>query len=229
MTAFDEPAGEAMTATGQIPRSSIPYGLFAIPPVILALCVLGVIQIGYWLVVEDPLQPARAVVVLGGQVPFRAIEAARIYQQGLAPEVWLTRGASSAELAFNRLGVAYVREETYSRRVLERAGVPSSSICLLEQPTRNTAEELLVVARELQRVGGNRVILVTSKPHSRRVKVTWRVLVGDVPRAEVRWTADDPYNPSHWWQNTEDSLAVSREFLGLLNAWAGFPVRPDRQ
>src|SRR5712692_7626054 len=111
MSAFDEPAGEAMTVNGQIPRSSIAYGLFAIPPVILTLWVLGVIQIGYWLMVEDPLQPARAVVVLGGQVPFRAIEAARIYQQGLAPEVWLTRGASSAEPAFNRLGVAYVREE----------------------------------------------------------------------------------------------------------------------
>src|SRR5260370_9181920 len=125
MSAFDEPAGEAMTATGQITRSSITYGLFAVPPVILALCVLGIIQIGYWLMVEDPLQPARAVVVLGGQVPFRAIEAARIYQQGLAPEVWRTRGPSSAEPAFKRLVAAYALEATNMRPVRERMDVPS--------------------------------------------------------------------------------------------------------
>ena len=33
---------------------------------------------GPWLVVEDDLQQARAVVVLSGQVPFRAMEAADI-------------------------------------------------------------------------------------------------------------------------------------------------------
>jgi uncharacterized SAM-binding protein YcdF (DUF218 family) len=196
---------------------------------LMVFCAWMVARVGHWLVVEDPLESARAIVVLGGHLPFRALEAARIYHQGLAPEVWLTGGERpSEEAALKKLGVPYIREETYNREVLERMGVPGPSIYLLESPARNTVDELLGVARQLKKVGGQRVILVTSKPHSRRVKATWRALVGDAPRAEVRWTSDDPYNPNRWWENTADALAVSRECLGLLNVWAGFPVQPDR-
>jgi len=202
--------------------------LLAAPVALAALAIWVAIHLGGWLVVEDPLGPARAVVVLGGQVPFRAMEAARIYQRGLVEEVWLTRAARPAEEAkLDEMGVRFVREETYNREVLERMGVPKLSICLLDDSARNTVEEVLSVARKLKQTGAARVILVTSKPHTRRVKATWRALAGDALQAEVRSAADDPYRAERWWRNTEDALAVSREFFGLLNVWAGFPVQPD--
>src|SRR6266542_6547568 len=43
--------------------------------------------IAEWLVVQDPLGPAPAIVVLNGYFPFRAVEAASLYQQGWAKEV----------------------------------------------------------------------------------------------------------------------------------------------
>ena len=46
-------------------------------------------NLGRWLVVDDTLQPARAIVVLSGLIPFRAMEAAEIYCQGRAPEIWM--------------------------------------------------------------------------------------------------------------------------------------------
>jgi uncharacterized SAM-binding protein YcdF (DUF218 family) len=202
-----------------------------------ALLVLGAAALvwmasglGAWLVVEDPLAHARAVVVLGGQVPFRPMEAATIYRQGWAPEVWITRGGQEAEQAALRaLKIEMPPEEVYSRAVLERLGVPPEAIRVLSQPAENTAEEVRVIARELQRVGGGQVILVTSKPHSRRVRATWRALVGDSPHAIIRYATADPYDPRRWWRQTGDALAVSREFFGLLNVWAGFPVRTDRR
>ena len=63
---------------------------------VAAAVVWGVSGLGAWLVVEDPLAPARAVVALGGEVPFRAMEAASIYRQGWASEVWLTRPPQDA-------------------------------------------------------------------------------------------------------------------------------------
>ncbi len=196
---------------------------------LIGLVAWAAIHVGGWLVVEDRLEPARAVVVLGGQVPFRAMEAARIYQRGLVEEVWLTRAARPAEEAkLDEMGIRFVREETYNREVLERMGVPKFSICLLDDSARNTVDEVLSVARKLKQTGAARVILVTSKPHTRRVKATWRALAGDALQAEVRGAADDPYRPDRWWRNTEDALAVSRECFGLLNVWAGFPVQPDR-
>ncbi len=198
--------------------------------VLVSLFVWGTSRLGCWLIVEDRAELSDVIVVLTGDMPFRAIEAARIYQRGLAPEVWLTHDMRPAEQdAFRKLGIAYIPEDTYNREVLERMFVPAQSIHVLQGPARNTADEVLLIARELRRLGRNKVILVTSKPHSRRVKATWRALVGDVPQAQVHCATEAPYDPTRWWKNTEDALAVSRELLGLFNVWAGFPVRPDRK
>jgi uncharacterized SAM-binding protein YcdF (DUF218 family) len=179
--------------------------------------------------VADPLGPAKAVVVLSGRVPFRAMEAASIYRDGLAPEVWLTKEVvRPEEQALGRLGVALVRDEVYNREVLERLGVKSSAIRLLGDGVWNTVDEMRLIAGEVSRDGGDRVIIVTSKAHSRRVRATWSALVGDHPSAIIRYAREEPYDARRWWRNTRDALDVSREVFGLMNVWAGFPVQPDR-
>jgi uncharacterized SAM-binding protein YcdF (DUF218 family) len=153
------------------------------------------------------------------------MEASSIYRQGWTSEVWLTRPPPDAgEAALRQLGIQLPSEEAYNRAVLERLGVPVTAIRVLSRPAQNTAQEVQVIAEELQRAGGGRVILVTSKPHSRRVRATWRVLIGE--HAIVRYATADPYDAHRWWRHTGDALAVSREVFGLLNVWAGFPVRP---
>ena len=185
--------------------------------------------LGQWLLVADPLEPAKAIVVLSGRVPFRAMEAASIYREGLAPEVWLTKEVVRAEeLALGRLGVAVVRDEVYNRQALERLGVKPEAIRLLDDGVWNTVDEMRLIARELARTGGDRVIVVTSKAHSRRVRAAWAAIVGISPRAIVRYARDQPYGGRGWWRNTRDTLDISREVFGLMNVWAGFPVRPDR-
>ena len=199
--------------------------VLAVFVLVLLLTPLGLVGIGRWLVVADPLQSARAVVVFSGHIPFRAMEAAAIFHKGLVPEVWLTQGASHEEGAtLARLGIQVVREDEYSRQVLERLGVPPTSIRLIDGRVDNTADEVNLIAREMHRVGGDRVILITSKNHTRRVRVIWRKLVGNTPQAIVRYTPYDLYDPNQWWRHSRESLAVSREIFGLLNAWAGFPL-----
>jgi uncharacterized SAM-binding protein YcdF (DUF218 family) len=189
----------------------------------------GASGIGQWLMVADALEPAKAIVVLSGRVPFRALEAASIYREGLAPEVWLTREVvSPEEQALNRLGVAVVRRDAYNRAVLERLGVKSEAIRVLAAGVWNTVDEMRLVAAELDHVGGDRVIIVTSKAHSRRVRATWSAIVGASPRAIIRYAREEPYDARGWWRNTRDALDVSREAFGLMNVWAGFPVQPDR-
>lgn len=197
--------------------------------VVAVSLVWGVRGLGAWLVVEDPLSSARAVVALGGELPFRAMEAASIYRQGWTSEVWLTRPPQDAgQAALRQLGIQVPNEEAYNRAVLERLGVPVGAIRVLSRPAQNTAQEVQVIAEELQQAGGGQVILVTSKPHSRRVRATWRALIGETPHVIVRYATSDPYDADGWWRHTRDALAVSREVFGLLNVWAGFPVRPAR-
>jgi len=187
-------------------------------------------RLGHWLMVADQLENAQAIVVLSGHLPFRAMEAASIYRQGWAPEVWLTRAIRPAlEEALDQLGIEFVRGEAYNREVLERLGVSAKAIRVLKKGVRNTAEEVQAISEELKRVGGNGVIIVTSKPHTRRVRAIWRALGGDTPEVIVRYAREDPFNPARWWRNTKDALAVSHEVFGIINVWTGFPVQPDRQ
>ena len=194
----------------------------------VALAAFAFRQAGRLLVVEDALQPARAVVVFGGRVPFRAMEAGRLYKQGWTHEVWLTQGGNfSEDVVLAKLEIERTPEYAYSRMVLERLGVPSAAIRILPERNINTAEEVRTVARGLDRLGGDRVILVTSSYHARRVKLLWRKLVGDHPEAIVRYTPDDGFEAGRWWRDSADAMTVAREWFGVFNAWLGFPVKSE--
>jgi uncharacterized SAM-binding protein YcdF (DUF218 family) len=182
-------------------------------------------HVGQWLVVEDQLEPAQAIVVLSGRMPSRAREAAEIYRQGFAAQVWVTRPVGPAE-ELQQMDIFYLGEEFYSQKILIHLGVPADAIHILEKPVVNTEEEVLEIAAELRRGEGRKVIVVTSKPHTRRVKAIWKARVGESPRALVRNASGDDYDGAHWWRRTHDALDVVREILGLANAWAGFPMRP---
>ncbi len=185
-------------------------------------------HVGQWLVVEDQLESAQAIVVLSGGMPVRAREAAEIYRQGFAAQVWVTRPVGPAE-ELQQMDIFYLGEEFYSQKILIHLGVPADAIHILEKPVVNTEEEVLAIAAELRRGEGRKVIVVTSKPHTRRVKAIWKARVGESPRALVRYASGDDYDGAHWWRRTHDALDVVREILGLANAWAGFPVRPAQR
>lgn len=191
-------------------------------------CVWGLLYVGRWLVVEDPLEPAHAIVVLSGRLPSRAMEAARIYQGNFAAQVWVSQPISPAA-QLERMHIAFIGEDFYNQKVLMAQGVPPDAIRILEDPAANTEEEVDEIARDCRRDDAHVVIIVTSKPHTRRVRLIWNRRIGNDPRAIVRYVSDDSYDPAHWWRSTSDALDVVREVLGIANAEAGFPLHPAEQ
>jgi len=192
---------------------------------LLILAAIAFFTVGRWLVVEDPLEKAAAIAVLSGRMPVRALEAATLYREGYAPEVWLTHSTEPGETLAS-LGIPFYGEEYYNKLILLHEGVPEQAIRILEPPIVNTADEMNVISAALARTGHPSVIIVTSKPHTRRVRLLWRRLAAGKGRAIVRAASRDSFDPAHWWRNTGDALDVVREVLGLLNAWAGLPLRP---
>jgi uncharacterized SAM-binding protein YcdF (DUF218 family) len=183
--------------------------------------------IGRWLVVEDPLANADAIVILSGHLPDRALEAARLYGAGYAGQVWISQGLSPAE-ELKTMKISYLGEDFYNEKILLAQGVPVDAIRILERPSANTEMEVGEIHEFLSQNNLSNVIVVTSKAHTRRVRAVWNKLVGPEQRAIVRFAKDDPYDGAHWWRHTQDGLDVVRESLGLLNAWAGFPLRPSQ-
>ncbi len=194
--------------------------------VLAIACLWAFLHLGGWLIVEDPLSTAYTIVVLSGRMPTRALEAARIYRQDFAPRVWVSQPASAAE-QLNQMHIAYLGEEFYNQKVLIAEGVPPDAIHVLERPAVNTEEEVDEIARECRRVDAHTVIVVTSQPHTRRVREIWKRRVGSDPRLIVRYVTDDSFDRGHWWRTSQDAFDVIREVLGLANAWAGFPAQPE--
>ena len=68
--------------------------------------------VGRWLVVQDALEPAQAIVVLSGRMPVRAREAAEIYRQGFAAQVWITRPRVLRKSSGRWASASWVRSST---------------------------------------------------------------------------------------------------------------------
>ena len=181
-------------------------------------------EIASFLIVEDTLQPAAAIVALGGQTPFREMEAARFYRAGLAPRVIIVRDAADDETrALKDLGIRVGQAWELSRRVLIQQGVPAWAILVPKGESGGTLEELQAAYGALRSKDAP-VILVTSKFHTRRTGLTWRYVTQGRSRGIVRAASLDPFDPNQWWHTRRFALSVVREYLGLINYYAGFPV-----
>ena len=202
----------------------VRLGLLLVSAFVFAALLLF-LNLGRWLVVEDPLHDADAIAVLSGNMPSRAFEAARVYKQGFAGQVWLTHstepGATLAELS-----IPFEGKDFYDKQILMREGVPASAIQVLDPPIVNTVDEMETIGAALKRRNLHFVILVTSRVHTRRVRALWNRISAKDGIALVHGVSDDSFDPAHWWRSTGDALDVVREILGLANAWAGLPLRP---
>ncbi len=183
--------------------------------------------VGRWLVVEDQLTHADVILVLSGRLPERALEAAQLYKAGYAEQVWISPPVSPVD-DLKAMNISFLGEDFYNEKVLIVQGVPADAIRILDRPDANTEAEVRQTVEDLRALNFRSVIIVTSKPHTRRVRTIWRKLVGPDPHMMVHYPTNDTFDGAHWWRHTQDALDVMRECLGLLNAWAGFPLRPSQ-
>jgi hypothetical protein len=109
--------------------------------------------------------------------------------------------------------------------VLLKKGVPSSAIIVPKGRAEGTLEELKLAFNTIGAVN-KPVILVSSKFHTRRVRLTWGYVTHGESAAIVRAAEGDPFDPARWWRERRFILSVVREYLGLINYYAGFPVGP---
>src|SRR5262249_53771117 len=192
---------EGVSKTKVSPRRSRfgPF-FFCIVMAGISLSYFSLPLLGNWLVREDPIHPADAIAVLSGSFPERAVEAAQLYRQGYAREVWLTHPNNQSSFGapgdFQHLG-----EDGRNFRVLRAFGVPMRAIHVLETPIVNTADELNAIESGLKTSGESSVIIVTNKAHTRRVFSLWDKYHFGNGEVLIHAVSDDEFSPSRWWKN----------------------------
>jgi uncharacterized SAM-binding protein YcdF (DUF218 family) len=215
-------ASRSSEFVGHLLRIFAALGAIAILVTSFALALL--LGVGHWLVKEDSLRKAHAIAVLSGSFPARALEAASLYREGYASEIWLTHPGPQSE-ALTQMGIHYPSEADFNYQVLRRQGIPARAIHVLDAPIINTADELDVISSTLRQKNNASVIVVTNKAHTRRVHELWDRFDSNRGKIIVHGIANDDFQPSAWWTRTTDTHQVIHEILGMINVWAGLPMQ----
>lgn len=189
---------------------------------ILIIAALLVPRAGAWLVVADPLQKADAIVVLGGTTYERQLEAIDLLNEGWAPRIYLFREiADWGERELMARGVDYLRPIDIQIDAMTKLGVPRASISVLDQ-ANSTAEESTHVLQLVTREKYSRVIIVTSKQHTRRARLVMRRRLDDAGvQVIVRPSRYDLSEVDRWWANRSTLRFTLFETQRLLGYWIG--------
>jgi len=207
-------------------RGALVTALLAIAAVMGAALVLA----GRFLVVADPLPThADAIVMLAGSIPDRVLETAELYRSGVAPRVVVTRERLRAgDAALRARGVRLPEPDEMAVTALERLGVPERAIVRLRRRTHSTESEAATIARWACRTRIGRLIVVTSRAHTRRSRLIFDRMLGGRMALIVRPSRFDSFSGRRWWRVRRDAKTVLYEWERLVHYWLDerWTIRP---
>jgi len=188
---------------------------------VAALSLAAVPFAGRLLVVADPLPAsADAIVVLAGSIPSRVLEASDLYRAGVAPRVVVTRERlARGESALHARGVHLPESDELTISALEQLGVPRRAIVRLRRRARSTESEARTVARYACSHSLRRLVVVTSRAHTRRAHLIYRRALGNAVAVAVRPSRYDVFSTTRWWRVRRDAKIVLYEYERLLHHW----------
>jgi uncharacterized SAM-binding protein YcdF (DUF218 family) len=164
-------------------------------------------------VVNDPLQKADAIVVLGGGLQDRPFEAARLYHAGYAPKVLLMnpKPSPTTELKLT------LPDWQLARMVLYKKEVPETNILVAPRVVSSTFEETLAVKEWAISNHVQKVIIPTGIFHTRRARWIFQKTLRDSP-VQVIFVGITPqeYSITDWWQHEEGLIDFQNEILKLI-------------
>ena len=192
----------------------------------LAALVLLAMAGGAWFIVyggrhlqhEDPLVKADAIFVLAGTRLERALEAVDLYQEGFAPVIVLSPGRPEpGERLVRARGIRFPTDAELVRDAMMQMGIPAAAIVATDGFVDNTAQEANLLRAMVQARGWRRVIVITSKYHTRRSAFAFRRgLEGTGAQAVIRASRHDPSDPARWWRFRADFRFVTSEWQKLI-------------
>ncbi len=174
--------------------------------------------IGRYLVVEDNVSAADAIVVLSGSLPDRILEAVDLFQAHVAPRIILTREEELPGLpALRARGGALPEHHEANLAIAQQLGVPKAAVAVVPQPVSSTLNEAEVLVAYLRAEHIKSIVLVTSKAHTRRARLTFGAVANGSLRIAVRPSRYDPFAVESWWEHRASVRRVVTEYAKLLN------------
>lgn len=189
-----------------------------------AVLILAVFGIGFlpfagrYLVYQDPLEKADAVIVLAGARVERWLEGVELYRGGWAPQVVISPGRiEDAERELRSMGIRFPSDAELARDAMLQMKVPVTAVETIPESLDNTAQEAAAVHQLASQRRWTRLIVVTSKYHTRRARFAFvREFKGTNVRILMRASRYDTSTPERWWRHRADSRYVMSELEKLI-------------
>ena len=152
----------------------------------------------------------------------RLIEAARLYTGGLAKTV-VINGNRKTDLLRDLEKKGFTpccSWEEDAVRILGLFGVPRDKVVAVSaEDAFDTISEAEAVGSALVDRGMKRILLTTSKSHTRRARHIWNHLYGDRLSISVVSARTDPYDPDGWWRDGRQVRWVLAEYGAWVYYW----------
>lgn len=178
---------------------------FAIAVALLLLLIAG---IGWYIAPRDKLVKSDAIVVVsGGDTATRTAEGIRLWKENWAPTLVFS-GAAADQGTSN---AAVMRQQAIM------AGVPPSAI-ITEGSSTNTRQNAEFLKPILASRDDRRIILVSSPYHTRRVKVNFQKVFGPNYQFIAAPAKDSQWARSSWWQQPETISLTGDELSKTIYA-----------
>lgn len=167
----------------------------------------------WWIVSDEPLSSADAVVVLGGGIDVRPFAAARLVRAQLTNKVLVSDPNGGPAVSIG----ATPSHAEINRQVLVRLGVASESIELFGHGAVNTMEEAKALLEWANFNHAKSIIIPIDLFSARRVRWTFRqVFYRSEVHLQINSVAAVGYTSSDWWRNEQGLIAFQNEILKYI-------------
>ena len=187
----------------------------------------GFLLIGNYLISDD-LQENRADlgVLLGGEFPNRALEAANLWHEKRIKRIFVTANRESdGYYLLKENDVPIYSKQERNARLLERMGVPKDALIILSGSSNSTESEATQVKRWFAKNpprGASSIVIVTSPTHTKRSKRIFRRHLPSDVHIFAKPTRFDTFSEKKWWRERhlikEVILEYQKTFFDLLTA-----------
>jgi uncharacterized SAM-binding protein YcdF (DUF218 family) len=107
-----------------------------------------------------------------------------------------------------------------SLRILSMFGVPKDQVISISaEDAYDTVSEAEIVGTEILQKEFTKIIITTSKFHTRRARFIWNKRFGDALSIRSVSAKTDPYDPKGWWKEGRQIRWVLAEYGAWIYYW----------
>jgi uncharacterized SAM-binding protein YcdF (DUF218 family) len=188
---------------------------------LLLVLIYVFVNAGNWLVVEDELHKADAIVVLMGSPGDRILESKDIYSNSYSNKIIFFEDYDPWRKELKAKGIILPNDAIKSKSIALQLGIPDSVVTIVPGNANSTYDEAKTFLAYLNKnTEIESIILISSSYHMRRAGIIFRNELAQCNHKVKIILSPSKYtefNAKNWYSDRQSRKIVVFEYIKLLN------------